>query len=71
MLGALVSCCVFDPSVRIVQISFEPPRSLVNAIVVPSGDHAGLRSADPLEWVMLRVSPFSTGIVNTSPRAST
>ena len=37
----------------------------------PSGDHAGARSALPLALVRLRASPFSAGIVNTSPRAST
>ena len=37
----------------------------------PSGDHAGSRSADPLEWLRSRTSPFSAGTVKISPRAST
>ena len=35
---------------------------------MPSGDHAGSRSADPLELVKLRTSPFSAGTVKISPR---
>src|SRR6266550_5869397 len=37
----------------------------------PSGDQAGSRSADALELVRFRTSPFSAGIVKISPRAST
>src|SRR5262252_10419418 len=50
---------------------YSPDLSLKYEIHLPSGDHAGLRSADPLEFVRLRTSPRSAGIVNTSPRAST
>src|SRR6185369_15715949 len=35
------------------------------------GDQAGSRSAEPLEFVRLRTSPLSAGIVKISPRAST
>src|ERR1700685_24973 len=36
----------------------------------PSGDQAGLRSATPGEFVILRMSPFSAGTVRISPWAS-
>src|SRR4029079_8933323 len=50
---------------------YSPDLSLKYETYFPSGDHAGSRSADPLECDRLRMSPFSAGIVNTSPRAST
>src|SRR5205085_1800662 len=50
---------------------YSPDLSLKYETDFPSGDHAGSRSAEPLEFVRLRTSPLSTGIVNTSPRAST
>src|SRR5262249_48690937 len=49
---------------------YSPDLSLKYETYLPSGDHAGSRSADPLECVRLRMSPFSAGTVNTSPRAS-
>src|SRR4051794_28642585 len=52
-------------------ILYSPERSLKYAICRPSGDHVGQISADPLEFVMLRTSPFSAGMVKISPRAST
>src|SRR3982751_3220965 len=50
---------------------YSPDLSLKYETNFPSGDHAGSRSAEPLELVRLRTSPLSAGIVNTSPRAST
>ena len=50
---------------------YSPDLSLKYEMNLPSGDHAGSRSADPLEFVRLRTSPFSAGIVKISPRAST
>src|SRR5262252_4384599 len=50
---------------------YSPDLSLNQQIDLPSGDHAGSRSAEPLEWVRLRVSPLSEGMVKISPRAST
>ena len=50
---------------------YSPERSLKYEMNLPSGDQAGSRSAEPLELVRLRASPFSAGIVKISPRAST
>src|SRR4030095_14596641 len=50
---------------------YSPERSLKYEIERPSGDQAGAISAEPLEFVRLRTSPFSAGIVKISPRAST
>jgi hypothetical protein len=50
--------------------SYSPERSLQYAIVRPSGDHRGYRSATPELRVRFRTGPFSFGTVNTSPRAS-
>src|SRR5438034_6967492 len=50
---------------------YSPERSLKYEIHLPSGDHAGSRSAELLELVRLRTSPFSAGIVKISPRDST
>src|SRR3974390_1877094 len=50
---------------------YSPDRSLKYEMYFPSGDHAGSRSADPLEWLKLRTSPFSAGMEKISPRAST
>ena len=47
-----------------------PPLSENQAMRVPSGDQAGARSALPELRVRLRASPFSTGTVKISPRAS-
>src|SRR5262245_6507727 len=58
------------PSCDSITSLYSPDLSLKYEIHLPSGDHAGWRSADPLEFVMLRVSPFSSGIVKISPRAS-
>src|SRR5262245_27255099 len=49
---------------------YSPDLSLKYDTYLPSGDHDGPRSADPLDCVRLRMSPRSAGIVNTSPRAS-
>ena len=49
---------------------YSPLWSENHAIDFPSGDHTGFRSATPGDRVRLRQSPFSTGMVNTSPRAS-
>ena len=50
---------------------YSPDLSLKYDTHFPSGDHAGSRSADALEFVRFRTSPFSAGIVKISPRAST
>src|SRR3954463_15550619 len=50
---------------------YSPDLSLKYDTNLPSGDHAGSRSAEPLELERLRTSPFSAGIVKISPRAST
>src|SRR6185295_13409805 len=50
---------------------YSPDLSLKYETNLPSGDQAGSRSAEPLEFVRLRTSPFSAGIVKISPRAST
>src|SRR5581483_8285638 len=49
---------------------YSPDLSLKYDTYLPSGDQAGSRSADALECVRLRTSPFSAGIVNISPRDS-
>ena len=59
------------PSCASITSLYSPDLSLKYEIHLPSGDHAGWRSADPLACVMLRTSPFSAGIVKISPRAST
>src|ERR1043165_949276 len=51
--------------------AYSPERSLKYESCLPSGDHAGSCSADALEFVRLRTSPLSAGIVKISPRAST
>src|SRR6185437_4170156 len=51
--------------------SYSPVLSLKYEIDLPSGDHAGSISAEPLELVRSRTSPLSAGIVKISPRAST
>src|SRR6185436_9141018 len=50
---------------------YSPDLSLKYETYLPSGDHAGSRSAEPLELLRFRTSPFSAGIVKISPRAST
>src|SRR4051812_19873761 len=50
---------------------YSPDLSLKYDTYLPSGDHAGSRSADPLEFDRFRTSPFSAGMVKISPRAST
>src|SRR5678809_1677583 len=50
---------------------YSPDLSLKYETNLPSGDQAGSRSAEPLEFVRLRTSPLSAGIVKISPRAST
>src|SRR6188768_3030498 len=59
------------PSCDSITSLYSPDLSLKYEIHLPSGDHAGCRSAEPLELVMLRTSPFASGIVKISPRAST
>src|SRR4029077_9526634 len=58
------------PSCSSMTSLYSPDRSLKYEMYLPSGDQAGSRSADPLEWLRLRTSPFSAGIVKISPRAS-
>src|SRR4051812_45744107 len=50
---------------------YSPDLSLKYDTNLPSGDHAGSRSAEPLEFVRFLTSPFSAGIVKISPRDST
>src|SRR5262245_24588526 len=50
---------------------YSPDLSLKYETYLPSGDHAGSRSAEPLECVRFLTSPFSAGIVKISPRDST
>src|SRR5262245_53878744 len=50
---------------------YSPDLSLKYDTYLPSGDHAGSRSAELLDFVRFRTSPFSAGIVKISPRAST
>src|SRR5262245_58957623 len=50
---------------------YSPDLSLKYEMYLPSGDHAGSRSAEPLELLKFRTSPFSAGMVKISPRAST
>src|SRR6188474_3811434 len=50
---------------------YSPDLSLKYETYLPSGDHAGSRSAAALELVRLRTSPFSAGMVKISPRDST
>src|ERR1700694_946522 len=59
------------PSCDSMYRRYSPDLSLKYETNFPSGDQAGSRSADPLELVRLRTSPFSAGIVKISPRAST
>src|SRR5712692_1620449 len=49
---------------------YSPDSSEKYAMYLPSGDHAGSRSATPDVFVRLRISPFFAGTVKTSPRAS-
>src|SRR4051812_29291240 len=51
--------------------AYSPLLSLKYESDLPSGDHAGSCSADVDEFVRLRMSPLSAGIVKISPRAST
>src|SRR6266540_5974874 len=50
--------------------SYSPVSSVKYAIDLPSGDHTGERSFAATDCVRLRSSPFSIGIVTTSPRNS-
>src|SRR2546421_4847141 len=50
---------------------YSPDLSLKYEMNFPSGDHDGSRSAEPLELLRFRTSPFSAGMVKISPRAST
>src|SRR4029079_7426671 len=59
------------PSCDSITSLYSPDLSLKYEIHLPSGDQAGWGSAEPLEFVMLRVSPFAAGTVKISPRAST
>jgi hypothetical protein len=70
-LGSTISRGGDSPSGSSSTSRYSPDLSLKYEMYLPSGDHAGSRSAETLECVMFRTSPFSTGIVNTSPRAST
>src|SRR5215208_4229087 len=59
------------PSCDSIVNLYSPDLSLKYETNLPSGDQAGSRSAELLEFVRLRTSPFSAGIVKISPRAST
>jgi hypothetical protein len=50
--------------------SYSPDSSEKYAMDLPSGDHAGSRSATAGLLVMLRMSPLSVGTVKISPQAS-
>jgi hypothetical protein len=71
-LLSFVSCSAApEPSCATSQISSSPDRSETNATLAPSGDQIAPRSCASDEWVRFRVGPFSTGALNTSPRATT
>ena len=59
------------PSAGMAHSSYSPVSSVKKAIHLPSGLHAGLRSATPSVRVRLRGTPFSAGAVQMSPRAAT
>src|SRR3954471_9545145 len=59
------------PSCAAMYRRYSPDLSLKYESDLPSGDHAGAISDEPLVRVMLRTSPFSAGMVKISPRAST
>src|SRR5262245_35180179 len=59
-----------EPSAGRSVSSYSPGRSLQYAIVLPSGDQRGYRSATPDERVTFTTAPNSAGTVSTSPRAS-
>src|SRR5256885_10620736 len=58
------------PSCGAMESLYSPLLSVKYETKRPSGDHAGSRSADVLELVRSRASPFSAGTVKISPRAS-
>src|SRR5437660_1165749 len=58
------------PSCWAMRISYSPDSSVNQAIDLPSGDQAGLRSFAATDCVRLRSSPFSIGTVMISPRNS-
>ena len=69
---SLVSCFLAPlPSAGMAHSSYSPVESSKYAIHLPSGLHAGLRSAMPSVRVMLRGTPFSAGALQMSPRAAT
>src|SRR5215471_1198165 len=51
-------------------ISFSPDSSLQYASHLPLGDHEGDLSHAPLVLVRLMITPFSAGMLNSSPLAS-
>ena len=59
-----------SPSWGATSRTYPLPSSLNHATLLPSGDQTGSRSSTPELRVRLRVSPCSTGTVNTSPRAA-
>src|SRR4029453_3764981 len=60
-----------NPSCASITNLYSPDLSLKYETYLPSGDHAGSRSAEPLELLRFRTSPFSAGMVKISPPAST
>src|SRR5512141_2563769 len=58
------------PSAGLIVSSYSPLRSLQYAIVLPSGDQRGYRSATPEDRVRFATAPCSAGTENRSPRAS-
>src|SRR4029453_8439388 len=59
-----------NPSCASITNLYSPDLSLKYETYLPSGDHAGSRSAEPLELLRFRTSPFSAGMGKISPRAS-
>ena len=61
MFAAFVSCVWPVPSAFITHTCRRPLRSLMNAMRVPSGDHAG--SASSAALVVRRVSPVPSELI--------
>src|SRR3954471_4019871 len=70
-VGMTISRGGVRPSCAATYSLYSPLLSLKYETNFPSGDHAGWISAEPLDLVRLRTSPFSAGMVKISPRAST
>ena len=55
----VVRCCGLAPSTFMTQISYEPSRSLENAILVPSEDQSGSWSCEVSLFTRARPLPFA------------